>query len=91
MELSEDLVRLNALQEKMADLLKSVLKLRAENDRLNNENALLNDEAAGLKEQMGRLEQNTAQYLNERDTIKDRVEYLIQMLEDPNIGLDKDF
>jgi uncharacterized coiled-coil DUF342 family protein len=82
MELSEDLVvRLNLLQEKMTGLLQSVSHLRAENDRLKNENDALNNEAAQLKEHMGRLEQSTAQYLSERDNIKDRVEHLIQMLE----------
>jgi FtsZ-binding cell division protein ZapB len=82
MENSNEYIRLNAVEEKMAGFLQTLLQLRADNDQLKQENASLRDETARLKEQMGQLEDSSTQYLVERDNIKNRVDRLISMMEE---------
>ncbi len=77
----ESISRLNILQEKISNLLQVASKLKAENDYLTEENSLLKEEAAELKDKLKAVQDNTAQYLSERDAIKERVERLIEMID----------
>ena len=74
--------RLNLLHDKITGLLQISSELKSENRRLAEENNLLKSEAARLKEQLSQTENSTAQYLTERDSIKERVERLLQLFDE---------
>ena len=72
---------INKTHDRIKGLLQVISGLKAENHQLTEENALLKDEAARLKEQLGGARAESAQYLTERDSIKERVERLIQFFD----------
>jgi len=84
----EIISRLNDRLEKINHLAQKISTLKAENDDLavensllTEENGLLREEAIQLKEKLNAAENNATQYLSERDTIIERVERLIEVLD----------
>lgn len=79
--------RLSLINAKLNEFIAKPIELSGadslveENRQLKNENALLKNEAARLKEILAEAETRTGQYLIERNSIKERVERLIQLID----------